>query len=146
MEENSTYAQKLTSRGIRPSVQRIAIYKFLCENKIHPTVDTVFKSLYPDYPTLSRTTVYNTLHLFALQNLIQTVKIEDDEIRYDADVISHGHFKCVTCGRIFDIFDDVQIPEIFDKTDSLLPQGFKSVQKELNVWGYCKDCSNPCGS
>ena len=49
---------------IKPSLQRIMIYKFLSEKKSHPTVEEIYTNLCPDLITLSKTTVYNTLHLF----------------------------------------------------------------------------------
>ena len=50
----------LSEGGVKPSAQRIAILRYLMENRIHPTVDEIFKSLQPTTPTLSRTTDYNT--------------------------------------------------------------------------------------
>ncbi len=35
----------LKENGIKPSYQRMQIYKFLLENRIHPTVDTIYKAL-----------------------------------------------------------------------------------------------------
>ena len=65
-------AAKLEEKNIRPSVQRMAIYNFLAENPVHPTVDTIYTALSPQMPTLSRTTVYNTLRQFSECGLVQT--------------------------------------------------------------------------
>ncbi len=61
---NNNYNSILENAGIRPSVQRVAIYTYIKENPIHPDVDTVYSALSPMYATLSKTTVYNTLKLF----------------------------------------------------------------------------------
>ena len=82
-------AAKLEEKNIRPSVQRMAIYNFLAENPVHPTVDTIYTALSPQMPTLSRTTVYNTLRQFSECGLVQTITIEDGELRYDADTSNH---------------------------------------------------------
>jgi len=58
------YHTRLNAVGIRPSVQRVAVYAYLCEHPVHPTVETVYSALSSDYPTLSKTTIYNTLRLF----------------------------------------------------------------------------------
>ena len=142
MINDTFYSEKINSKGIRPSVQRVAIYKYVCEHKIHPTVDTVYSALSPKYPTLSRTTVYNTLHLFSEQNLVQTIKIEDDELRYDADMTPHLHFKCTNCGKVFDIFDTEALPAFNTKCVSLMPQGFVVAHLQTNIWGLCPDCSS----
>ena len=47
--------------GIKATAQRIAVYKYLYENRIHPDVDTVYKNMVKDNPSFSKTTVYNCL-------------------------------------------------------------------------------------
>ena len=37
----------LNSHNIRPSVQRIAVLKYLLEHRIHPTVDDIYLALNP---------------------------------------------------------------------------------------------------
>ena len=128
-------AAKLEEKNIRPSVQRMAIYNFLAENPVHPTVDTIYTALSPQMPTLSRTTVYNTLRQFSECGLVQTITIEDGELRYDADTSNHLHFKCIKCGKIYDIFKPVELPPQF------LQDGFKAEKIQTNIWGICKDCS-----
>lgn len=53
--------ERLQGHNIKPSVQRIAIMKYLMEHRTHPTVDEIYTALSPTIPTLSKTTVYNTL-------------------------------------------------------------------------------------
>ena len=62
---------KLLENGIRPSTQRLAIMNFLLTHPTHPTVDEVYQGLCNEIKTLSRTTVYNTLRMFAEKNLAQ---------------------------------------------------------------------------
>ena len=129
-------ATKLSEKNIRPSVQRMAVYEFLVNNPIHPTADTIYTALSLSMPTLSRTTVYNTLRQLADCGLIQTVPIEDGEMRYDAETSNHLHFKCTKCGKIYDIFRTVDFPE------GVIPEGFQETKIQTNIWGICKDCSN----
>ena len=140
MEQDSVYAQKMQEKGIRPSFQRIVIYKYLAENKNHPTVDAVYSALSPLHPTLSRTTVYNTLHLFAQNRLIQQVNIEDDQARYDVETSPHMHFKCIKCGKIIDIFHE-KIRDFYSSCTTLLPEHFTTEHSEINIWGVCAQCS-----
>lgn len=137
MNKNSSII--LQNAGIRPSVQRVAIYSYLCENPIHPDVETVFNALYPEYPTLSKTTVYNTLKLFEENNIVQTIKIEDDKLRFDALMKDHLHFKCTKCGSIYDIFTD-SIEKTTDECKSALPDNFEFSKIQLNLWGTCSKC------
>ena len=74
------YHTTLSEAGVRPSVQRVAVYSYLCEHPVHPTVETLYASLSPEYPTLSKTTIYNTLKLF-----------EEKKLKYFS-YIMFGHF------------------------------------------------------
>jgi Fe2+ or Zn2+ uptake regulation protein len=129
------YHEILQNAGIRPSLQRIAIYAYMCEHPVHPDVETVYNDLYPVYPTLSKTTVYNTLKLFEENKIVQSLKIEDDKLRFDADMSEHLHFKCMKCQKIFDI------PSTSEYKDFILPKGFKTSKMQINLWGLCSDCS-----
>ena len=135
------YQEILKKAGIRPSIQRIAIYSFLCENPIHPDVETVYNDLYPVYPTLSKTTVYNTLKLFEENHIVQSIKIEDDKIRFDADVSNHFHFKCTSCGKIFDFFDEKKADKNYTNCVSILPKNFSLEKYQANMWGTCNNCT-----
>ena len=71
--------------GIKATAQRIAVYKYLYENRIHPDVDTVYKNMVKDNPSFSKTTVYNCLQALTDSGLIIPVVIESEKIRYDAN-------------------------------------------------------------
>lgn len=137
---SNTYHTTLSNAGIRPSVQRVAVYAYLEENKNHPTVETVFAALSPAYPTLSRTTIYNTLKLFEEKKLVQSIQIEDDKLRYDSDMSRHIHFKCMKCGNVYDVFNGEKITEQTDKITNMLPQGFRLSKMQTNIWGHCAEC------
>lgn len=132
----SNISEKLQSFNIRPSVQRLAVYQFLIENHNHPTADTIYAALSPSIPTLSRTTVYNTLKQFVDCGLVQTLTIEDGILRFDADITNHMHFKCRCCGELFDVYTD------FSPKENFLPQGFLMEKIQTNIWGLCKACKD----
>jgi Fe2+ or Zn2+ uptake regulation protein len=100
----------------------------------------VYSALSPVYPTLSRTTIYNTLKLFADSGLVQVIRIEDDRLRYDADTSPHLHFKCRKCGNVFDITDEETLRKINADCIALLPAGFSAERIQTNIWGLCSTC------
>ena len=53
--------ERLQSHSIKPSVQRIAIMQYLMDYHTHPTVDEIYTALAPGMPTLSKTTLKNTM-------------------------------------------------------------------------------------
>ena len=131
---NSEAAAMLRKFGIQPSQPRVAIYAYLDSLRNHPTADTIYAALSPDYPSLSRTTVYNTLKLFRSCGAAQGIIIEDGEMRFDADISKHAHFKCADCGEVHDLF--------FDPAQYLppVPMDFFIQEIHVNYRGVCPDC------
>ena len=139
---NRQYQSILAEAGIRPSIQRIAVYSWLCEHPIHPDVETVYDALNPIYPTLSKTTVYNTLKLFEEKKIVQSIKIEDDKLRFDAEMKDHLHFKCIKCNGIFDVFAGTEVSQLFNNISTMIPKGFSISKIQTNLWGICQNCAD----
>ena len=76
MRSNESAAEVLQEKGIKPSYARMQIYDYIREKRNHPTVEDIYAELVRMIPTLSRTTIYNTLTLFLQNNLLQPVTIE----------------------------------------------------------------------
>jgi Fe2+ or Zn2+ uptake regulation protein len=129
--------QYLRQFSIKPSVQRSAVMDFLLKNRIHPTIDQIYMALSPVMPTLSKTTVYNTLNLFVERGAVRALAIDDKNARYDVDISAHAHFMCKNCGAVHDIFNldpsYFQVPSV----DAL-----KIDAVEISYFGVCNDCQN----
>lgn len=95
----------------------------------------IFSALQPENPSLSRTTVYNTLELLKEHNLVISLDMGEGYLRYDADMSKHSHFKCEKCGKVFDIPSTPPIAE------SIVPEGFTLKASALYMFGLCKKCS-----
>jgi Fur family peroxide stress response transcriptional regulator len=115
MEQKNEAYQRLVKNGVRPSVQRYAIMNYLLTHFDHPTVDEVYQGLCDQIPTLSRTTVYNTLRLLSEHNAAQMITIDDHHVCYDGNINSHVHFICKKCGKIIDLFDEKAPPAFANK-------------------------------
>ena len=136
---NSEAATMLVEKGIRPSPQRIAVLEYVRNNPIHPTADKVYCALSPDIPSLSKTTVYNSLKQLVAAGFLQTVNIEDDELRYDGNIEEHYHFKCLNCGEIF------EIPAEHGFSIPAMPENFSIQKIQTNIWGLCGSCREKGG-
>lgn len=124
----------LLKKKIKPSYQRIKILKYLMCYKNHPTVDMIYTEVVKEIPTLSKTTIYNTLNLFIEENIARMITIEEGETRYDATVESHGHFKCRSCEEIFDFkLNDIDVVNTELKD-------FIVEQKSFYFTGLCEKC------
>lgn len=130
----SEIAALLKGNGLRATPQRIAVYEYLRAHRTHPTADQIYHDLVARYPSFSKTTIYNSIRVLDEAGLIQPVVIDGDFSRYDACTLPHGHFKCLCCGSICDVFD-CDWP---DMPDSLA--NFKTQRVMLHYYGICPTC------
>lgn len=103
IEEAMKTYDYLLGYHIKPSVQRIAIMDYLLAHKTHPCIDEIYMALSDEIPTLSKTTVYNTLKLFVEHGAAKMLTIDEKNACFDGDTSLHSHFLCRHCGKIFDL-------------------------------------------
>lgn len=128
-------ADFLRERGIQPSQQRIRIYEALAAVKTHPSADTIHRALSPEMPTLSRTTVFSTLDLFAKSGVAQRLALSGSELRYDADLSRHVHFRCRSCGEVSDLAGLRAPPP------PKAPEGYLVESSQYYAEGLCPACA-----
>ncbi len=126
--------KKLIEFGVAPSIQRIKIFEFLMKNRVHPTVDMIYRGIKEEIPTLSRTTVYNTLSTFVEHGLAVPLYTDENETLYDMADNPHSHFKCVRCGRLYDLDIDERVSGCLNLKD------FKVQEVHLYFKGICPEC------
>jgi Fur family iron response transcriptional regulator len=100
----------LTSHGIQPSPQRVAVAGYVLRTDSHPSADevlahvrAVLARVRSDAPTLSRATVYNTLHLLVEKGLLRELAITGDRVVFDPRLEPHHHFVDDDTGAVSDI-------------------------------------------
>jgi len=137
MKTNLKSKERLLNHGIRPSLHRIAIMEYLMLNKTHPTSDTIFNDLNPKIPTLSKTTVYNTVKLLTERKAILSINIDEKNQRYDSNITQHAHFRCKDCSTIYDIpIERMQVSHSGVKMDN-----FVITETDLYYKGFCEACT-----
>ncbi len=128
--------ERLLNYGIKPSLHRMAIMDYLIKYKTHPTVDTIYNDLSPSIPTLSKTTVYNTLKILTDQGAILSLNIDEKNVRYDGDISNHGHFRCKICDNVYDF-----TPEEVFALNIKSHGDFQVTECHVYYKGYCKACN-----
>ena len=127
------YIEQLKEKGLKITHQRLAILKYLDQNREHPTADQIYTDLKADNPSLSKTTVYNTLEALVENGIVCGLTITPNEQRFDIKGGQHHHFICKVCGVITDL----------DVPCSYLKKVYKENRIE-EVHGYfkgtCKNC------
>jgi Fe2+ or Zn2+ uptake regulation protein len=127
----------LTKHDIKPSLQRLAVMDYMLTHATHPTVDEIYNALAPSIPTLSKTTVYNTLNLFEDQGVVTYVGIDKKNGRFDGNTKQHAHFRCNGCGCIYDIFTSESGKIVLDAHPELTVTEVHTYYK-----GYCENCKD----
>jgi len=93
----------LREHGIQATPQRIAVAECVLASQTHPTADEVWARVRRTLPTVSRATVYNTLHLFARKGLLKPQVLREGIVVFDPCVERHHHFVDIETGKIYDI-------------------------------------------
>ncbi|HEC89981.1 MAG: hypothetical protein DRN12_00785 [Thermoplasmata archaeon] len=128
------YVRILKEHSMKVTPQRLEILRYLDEHRNHPTVEMIYLELKKRSPSLSKTTIYNSVEILEKHGIIQSLRIIGNETRYDYRSDLHHHFICKKCGRIFDI--DLTCPVI----DRVEKNGFKVEEIHGYFKGICKDC------
>ncbi len=126
----------LQEKNIKPSYQRLRVLEYLLNQQGHPTVDEIFLELVKVVPTLSKTTVYNTLDIFLQAGLVRTISIEEHELRYDVVLSTHGHFQCELCKKIYNFSVDVDTLQFGNL------ENFHIQEKNIYFKGICSQCAD----
>lgn len=132
------YVKLLKENNLKVTPQRIKILKFLDNHRTHPTADEIYSSLKKEIPSLSKTTVYNSLDTLRDHRLIQSLSICESEHRYEFQQEMHHHFLCTKCGRIYDI--DFKCPNIKQIRSEIESSGHHIDEVHGYFRGICKNC------
>lgn len=124
----------LTENGVRPMNKRVKIMNYLISKRNHPTAEMIYLELVNEIAGLSKTTVYNTLNLFVQEGITRALNIDSNELRFDADISHHGHFKCKECQEVYDFS---MTEEMFQ--DQRL-KNFLLVDYQFSIKGICSFC------
>lgn len=124
-------------KRIKWTPQRLAILKFLDGNKDHPSVEDIYEALSKDFPTMSVATVYNVLEFLKNTGRIKEIYVDPQKRRFDPDTTTHHHAICINCKRVYDIYQDIEIPTL----NQYLPD-FKIIDTHIQIHVLCPACKS----
>ncbi len=127
----------LRDKGFKVTPQRLAIYSALVATKAHPSAEMIYNELQPLYPTMSLATVYKTIEILKTLELVQVLNVGEDSFRYDANTSNHPHIRCMTCGRVDDLFG-VDSSEFIDQVAAMTKYSIQGQQ--FYFYGMCPAC------
>jgi Fur family peroxide stress response transcriptional regulator len=126
----------LRAAGLRRTPQRLAVLRLLAAGRAHPTAADVYQRLLPRFPSLSQTTVYNTLQALARHGLITELGVAGDAAtHYDTETEPHLNLICNACGRIVDL--GAPVPSLAAVSAE---SGYDIRGARLVYYGLCPAC------
>ncbi|MCK4593022.1 transcriptional repressor [bacterium] len=129
----------LALRGLRCTVERLAILKEVLEHKGHPSAEEIALQLSSGPLYVSRATVYRTLDLLVETGLLTCSTLGESHRHYEVHADHHDHLICRSCGRVIEI----RSPEMEKLQDRICKENdFETVSHSLEIIGYCSRCRN----
>jgi Fur family peroxide stress response transcriptional regulator len=129
--------ERLRQAGLKATGPRMLILTALEHDRSHPTAEQLHETLRQRYPSLSLSTVYQTLDAFIRSGLCRRVAGAGDRRRVDGTLQDHDHAICQTCGTIFDIARR-QFP--LPTPPTRLPNGLTVTGMRLECEVICAAC------
>ena len=117
----TTAVDRLTAVGLRPTRQRLALARLLCEDgNRHITAEQLHREATEGDIKVSLATVYNTLNQFTEVGLLREVAVEAGRAYFDTNITNHHHFFNNDTGDLLDIPGDSVVlsamPEVPENT------------------------------
>ncbi|ODN30934.1 Fur family transcriptional regulator [Fervidobacterium thailandense] len=137
--------KELKERKYRMTPQREQVLKVFIEtNSEHLGAEEVYRYLLSKRINVSKATVYRTVDLLVELGFLRKLQFDEGVYRYelvDKDN-KHSHFICNSCGKIYELKDELSPDKILkDYTDLLRAQGFEVNEFDVKFRGMCPKCS-----
>ena len=135
----------LKEKGLKVTNQRLIMLEILGRNPgKHLTAEDIYNLVKAEHPEMGLATVYRTIQVLMELHLIDRVNFDDGVERYElahansgAGAHHHHHLICLGCGKVLEFEEDMLEGlelKIIEKT------GFKVIDHEVKLYGYCKEC------
>lgn len=139
------FKEILKANGLKVTTQRIAILDVLQSRPDrHLTADEIYEYVREQYPEIGLATVYRTIQLLSELLLIDKLNLDDGYVRYEIGKANntfqthhHHHLICLSCGKVLS-FEDDMLETLEGRI--LESMQFQTVDHEVKLYGYCKEC------
>ncbi len=125
-------------RGIKMTSQRMAIVDAAFGTGDHFTADQLLDRVRQKDGSVSRATVYRTLHLLTESRLVREIDFGRDQKYYDPNYAlhpNHHHIICQDCDRILE-FEDGQLEE--REGEITRRMGFALQSQRIQITAHCE--------
>lgn len=136
MEFKDKIIETFRRKGLRATPQRIAIAQAVLGSKNHPTAEQIFEIIKRNNPSISLSTVYNTLHTMRDANMLQELAFGTNH-RYDPNTRMHVNIVCSKCGEIIDVESETIKKEVEIIAEKKM---FSISGHRFDIYGLCRKC------
>ena len=119
--------------------QRRVILQELRNTDSHPTADAIYMMIRKTLPRISLGTVYRNLEILSEVGLIKKLESYGNQKRFDGNIENHYHIRCVKCGRIDDVPEDI-VTRLEINEGRI--KGYSVLDHTVQINGICNECHN----
>lgn len=116
----------------RDSERLLVLLEMLRSRHDHPDAETCYRDMQKMVPGIGKSTVYRHLARLSREGSICELKTDSGPAKYDANLETHGHFHCLLCDKIWDIWP-IEVKADFPG---------KIINGTYVANGYCQGCTN----
>jgi len=128
----------LKKPGTRLTSQRSLIFDIISHGGGHMGAAEIYAEAWRRKPGISLSTVYRSISKFKELGLVEECHLGQEHHHYEAQQHgSHFHLVCLKCGTVIE-FEYPLVKRVCDEVDGA--RGFKIVNAEVNLCGYCSKC------
>lgn len=127
------------SKSQRLTKQKTAILEILRSVDTHPTAEWIYQEARKEIPGLSLGTVYRNLNQLRDNGEILELNYGSSQSRFDGVAQNHYHFRCIQCGRIWDL--PMPLMKTIENKAKVL-KNFQIDGHRLEFYGTCEDCQH----
>lgn len=139
--ERKRFREFLSAKGHKSTKERDEILDLILTLEGHFDPDDLFVKLRTKGSKVSKASIYRTIPLLIESGLIEEVERVDKHAHYERVVRDrhHDHMICIQCGRVIEFFSPA-LEELQD--DLCAKQSFRKVRHNMEILGYCEECSD----
>lgn len=131
----------MAGKKLRMTDQRRTILEELEKTHEHPNASDLYERVKKRLPHISLGTVYRNLEILSSEGMVKKLDVPSGQMRFDAAMHAHNHIRCISCGKVEDIFmsSDAGLDPIIIQASKV--SGYQQAGCTIDLFGICPDCA-----